>query len=243
MYLQRQAWGKRVFIIASILLVALWGLAAYAQDSTNQQSTDSTTAAQPVIPADSGASSGKDVAKAAPLPSTDTPPSRVAHVRPDTYMVGIGDVLGISVWKEPELSKAVAVRPDGMITLPLIGEIKAVGLTPVQLQGQITAELEKVMSDPVVEVIVDSVTSLSYNLMGNVGRPGYFPLTRPVTVLDAIALAGGFKDFAKTKKIYILRANPDGTQTKIHFNYKQVIKGQNMAQNILVQPHDVIVVP
>jgi len=239
MYLQRQAWGKRIFIMGAILLLGLWTLAAYAQDSA-APSSDSTTAAKPVIPSDSGA---KESAKTTALPATDTPPSRVSSVKPDTYIIGVGDGLGVSVWKEPELSKNVPVRPDGMITLPLVGEIKAAGLTPVQLQDQITAALSKVMSDPQVVVVVEAVNSLSFNIMGNVFKPGFYPLSRPITVLDAIALSGGFRDFAKQKKIYILRTAPDGTQQKIHFNYKQVIKGQKMSQNIMIEPHDTLVVP
>jgi len=243
MSLQRLALGKRTFIVAAIVLLGLWAVAGYAQDNSGQES-DSTTAAKPVIPADSSANSGaKESATATPLPPTNTPPSRVSAIKPDTYVIGVGDGLGINVWKEPELSKNVPVRPDGMITLPLVGEIKAAGLTPVQLQEQITASLAKVMSDPQVVVVVEAVNSLSFNIMGNVYKPGYYPLGRPITILDAIALSGGFRDFAKEKKIYILRTAPDGTQQKIHFNYKQVIKGQKMSQNIMVEPRDTIVVP
>jgi len=241
MSLQQHAWGKRTFIVAAIVLLGLWAVAGYAQDNSGStQEGDSTTAAKPVIPADAGA---KETAKATPLPATNTPASRVTSIKPDTYVIGVGDGLGINVWKEPELSKNVPVRPDGMITLPLVGEIKAAGLTPVQLQDQITAALAKVMSDPQVVVLVEGVNSLSFNIMGNVYKPGYYPLSRPITVLDAIALSGGFRDFAKQKKVYILRAAPDGTEQKIHFNYKQVIKGQKMSQNILVEPRDTIVVP
>ena len=153
------------------------------------------------------------------------------------------DALDINVWKEGELSKSVAVRPDGMITLPLVGELKAVGLTPTQLQEQLTASLSKVLSDPQVTVIVLAVNSLSFNIMGNVYKPGYYPLTRPLTILDAIGLSGGFRDFAKDKKIYILRTMADGSQKKLPFNYREVIKGKKMAQNILLQPNDVLVVP
>jgi len=246
MFSQQQGLGKRIFVVAVIMLLSLWTLAAYAQDQAGQQGADSSAAAKPVIPANSGdaADSGKDVAtKTTSLPPTNTPPSHVSDVKPDTYVIGVGDVLDVSVWKEPELSKACGVRPDGMITLPLIGEIKAVGLTPNQLQDQITASLGKVMSEPQVVVIVGSVNSLSFNIMGQVYKAGFYPLSRPLTVLDAIALSGGFRDFAKQKKIYILRTAPDGTEQKIHFNYKEVIKGKNMSQNILVEPRDTIVVP
>ncbi len=243
MHLQRQALGKRILVVAGIMLLGLWAVAGWAQDNSAQGS-DSTTASKPVIPADSGTGSTKDVAKATTLPSTDTPPSRVpTPVKLDTYVIGVGDGLGINVWKESDLSKNVPVRPVGMITLPLIGEIKAAGLTPVQLQEQITTALGRVMSDPQVVVLVEAVNSLSFNIMGNVLKPGYFPLSRPLTILDAIALSGGFRDFAKEKKIYILRADANGKEQKIYFNYKQVIKGQKMSQNIMVEPRDTIVVP
>ncbi len=196
--------------------------------------------AKPVLPANDG---GKNVATATALPTTDTPPSRVANIHPDNYVIGIGDILDINVWKEGELSKAVAVRPDGMITLPLIGEIKATGLTPVQLQDQIAGLLQKVMSEPQVTVIVTQVNSLTFNIMGQVIKPGYYPINRPITILDAVAMCGGFRDFAKQKKIYVLRTAPDGKQEKIKFNYKEVIKGKNMAQNIKLQAHDTLVVP
>lgn len=242
MYSQGQRVGSRAvlkLIVLMVLLVAALSL-AYAQEST-----DSTTDAKPVLPAsnETAKDSGKSVAKATALPTTDTPASRVGGVRPDTYIIGIDDVLAINVWKETELSRSVAVRPDGMITLPLVGEIKAVGLTPVQLQDQLVGALQKVMSDPQVTVIVTAVNSMSYNVMGQVAKPGFYPLTRPLTVLDAIALVGGFRDFAKQKKIYVLRIGPDGKQERLKFNYKEVIKGKNMAQNIQLQPHDTLVVP
>lgn len=243
MYREPKSWGKQILILAATVLLGL-GAAAYGQDSTGQRGADSTGAAKPVIPENSGESAAGKVAKTTPLPATDTPASRVPSVvHPDTYTIGVGDYLGINVWKEPELSQKVPVRPDGMITLPLIGEIKAAGLTPLQLQGEITTALDKVMSDPQVVVMVQSVNSLSYNVMGQVYKPGYYPLVRPITVLDAIALSGGFRDFAKQKKIYILRSMPDGTHKKIFFNYKQVIKGKKMTQNIMVQTGDTIVVP
>jgi polysaccharide biosynthesis/export protein len=240
MYSRRQVRVGQTFILALVVLLGIWTTTAMAQDSASQ-SDDSSNTAKPVLPS---SDSGKDEAKATPLPATDTPAPRVGKVPlPEGYVVGIGDVLDINVWKENELTKTVGVRPDGMITLPLVGEIKAVGLTPDQLQAQITDALQKVLSDPVVTVAVVAVNSLSYNVMGNIGKPGYYPLTHPVTILDAIALAGGFRDFAKQKKIYVLRTDAGGKQQKIFFNYKQVIKGQNMAQNILLKPNDTLVIP
>jgi polysaccharide export outer membrane protein len=230
-------------VYAFIVLVGVLSIGAVAQDAAAPASD--TAAAKPVLPS----SDSKAEAKATPLPTPDTPAPRVsnagpnANMLPDGYVIGIGDGLDISVWKEGDLSKQVGVRPDGMITLPLLGEIKVVGLTPNQLQEQLTAALSKVLSDPQVTVGVVSINSLSFNIMGNVLKPGYYPLNHPVTILDAIALSGGFRDFAKEKKIYILRPTPDGKDKKIYFNYKDVIRGRNMAQNILLEPRDTLVVP
>ncbi len=242
MYSLVQTVARRIFIVAFMTLLGVGTLAAYGQDASGQGTASDN--AKPALPASNNANdSGKNEAKATELPTTDAPSTRVAHVRLDTYIIGVGDVLDVNVWKEPELSHPVPVRPDGMITMPLIGEIKAVGLTPVQLQDQITSGLQKVMSEPQVTVMVSSVNSMSFNIMGQVNRPGYYPITRPITILDAIALSGGFRDFAKQTKVYVLRAAPDGTQERLKFNYKQVIKGRNMAQNIMLQPHDTLVIP
>lgn len=183
-----------------------------------------------------------DVAKAQPS-SPDTTPQRVTPAKPDSYVIGSEDVLSINVWKEQELSRQVPVRPDGMISLPLLGDVKATGLTPLQLQDQLTTDLKKYISDPQVTVIVTQVNSLSFNVVGEVLKPGYYPLTRRMTVLDAIAMAGGFRDFAKTKKIYVLRTEADGKQVRLPFNYKNVVKGKNSAQNIELEPRDTLVVP
>ena len=181
-------------------------------------------------------------AKPAPPPAADNP-AATTSIRPDSYIIGAEDVISVYVWKEPDMSKTVPVRPDGMISLPLVGEIKAAGYTPVQLQDVLAASMKKIISDPQVTVVVEKISSLSFNIVGEVGHPGYFPLTRRMTVLDAIAMAGGFKDFAKTKKIYVLRTAANGTQERLPFNYKDVIKGKNPQQNIELQPRDTIVVP
>ena len=238
MHSQREAIGSRA-ILTVVLLVLL---AAWAPTAWGQAADSSSNPAKPVIPANP-TETPKAVANAAQPPAPDAPLPRVANVRPDTYIIGADDVLSINVWKEPEMSKTVPVRPDGMISLPLLGEMKARGLTPVQLEDQIGDALKKFMSDPQVTVIVNQVNSLTFNIMGQVMKPGYFPITRPLTVLDAIALCGGFRDFAKQKKIYVLRKAPDGTEERLKFNYKEVIKGKNMAQNIQLQPHDTLVVP
>jgi len=191
-------------------------------------------------PSSSQASSSKPATTASPSPEL---PGSAPGVRPESYVIGAEDVINVFVWKEPDMSKTVPVRPDGMISLPLVGEVKAAGYTPVQLQGVLADSMKKYVSEPQVTVVVEKVASLNFNIVGEVNKPGYFPLTRRMTVLDAIALAGGFKDFAKTTKIYVLRTAANGSQERLPFNYKQVIKGQNPQQNIELQPRDTVVVP
>ena len=161
----------------------------------------------------------------------------------DTYVIGIDDVLAINVWKEPDVSRTVPVRSDGKISLPLAGEVQASGETPLQLEKLLATKLQSFISEPEVTVIVSEVKSQKFNILGMVSKPGSYPLSNSATVLDAIALAGGFRDFAKQKSIYILRQNADGGQSRLPFNYKDVIKGKNSGQNIKLQPRDTIVVP
>jgi polysaccharide biosynthesis/export protein len=159
------------------------------------------------------------------------------------YLIGSSDVLAITVWKEPEISKSVQVRPDGKISLPLVGELQAAGRTPLQLEQDIASKLKTYITNPDVNVIVQQINSEKFNILGRVARPGSFPLTGATTVLDAIAIAGGFQDFAKQKGVYILRQNPGGSQTRIPFNYKDVVKGKHPEQNIKLQSGDTVVVP
>ncbi len=161
----------------------------------------------------------------------------------DTYVIGPDDVLAINVWREPEISRTLPVRPDGSISLPLVGEIKASGQTPLELQAKITEELRAYLSNPQVTVIVQDVRSQRFNIVGEVVRPGSYTLARPMTVLDAIATAGGFAQWAKTSKIYVLRRNKDGSRLIIPFNYKDVIKGKKFYQDLELEPGDTIVVP
>ena len=161
----------------------------------------------------------------------------------DDYTIGPQDVLAINVWKEPEISRTVPVRPDGKISLPLVGDILASGRTPVQLKREIAERLKNYLSDPEVTVIVQSVNSRRFNVVGGVASPGTYDLTKRMTILDAIAQAGGPVDFAKLKKIYVLRLLENGERLRIPFNYKQVIKGNNFQQNIELEPGDTIVVP
>ncbi len=159
------------------------------------------------------------------------------------YTIGTEDVLAINVWKDPEISRVVPVRPDGMVSLPLIGDVQAKNLTPKQLQANIALALRSFLANPEVSVIVQEVRSQKFNVLGEVLKPGSYPLATPTTVLDALAVAGGFRDFAKVKKIYILRVNPDGSQQKSPFNYRDVVKGKSVEQNVVLQSHDTVIVP
>jgi polysaccharide biosynthesis/export protein len=169
------------------------------------------------------------------------PPSGKPH--DDTFVIGATDVLAVNVWKEPDISRSVPVRSDGKISLPLAGELQAAGLTPLKLEHDIASKLQNYIAEPEVTVIVQQINSQKFNVLGQVARPGSFALSSSSTVLDAIALAGGFRDFAKQKSIYVLRQNSDGTETRLPFNYKEVVKGKNSSQNVKLQPNDTIVVP
>lgn len=182
-------------------------------------------------------------AASTPAPVPPSGSSEMISKDPNEFVIGSEDVLAISVWKEPEISHAVAVRSDGKITLPLLGDVQAAGKTPKQLQVEIAQGLEPYIADPEVAVIVQTVNSKKYSILGQVPRAGSFSLGAPMTVLDAIAAAGGFQGFAKRKKVYILRVGPGGRVQRIPFNYPEVIKGEHPEQNIELQARDIIIVP
>jgi polysaccharide export outer membrane protein len=167
--------------------------------------------------------------------------ARKAH--DDTFVIGNDDVLMVNVWNEKEISRPVPVRSDGRISLPLVGEVQAAGRTPLKLEEEISAKLKSFIAEPEVTVIVQQINSQKFNILGMVNKPGSYMIVNSATILDAIALAGGFRDFAKQKNIYVLRQNPDGQQARLPFNYKDVVKGRNAEQNVKLQPRDTIVVP
>ncbi len=213
--------GSAVIGLACLLLTAqIW-----AQEQVASQS-----GAQSLLPADV-ASVVKSASTAATKPHDDG------------FVIGNGDVLAISVWKQPDLSRSLPVRSDGRISLPLIGEVNAAGQTPLKLEQEITTKFQPFLAEPEVTVIVEQINSEKFNILGKVAKPGSYSLVNPTTVLDAIAVAGGCRDFAKQKAIYILRRHVDGSETRLPFNYQDVIKGKNTAQNIQLQPHDTVVVP
>ncbi len=136
-------------------------------------------------------------------------PGAEAGTKPhdDTFVIGDDDVLSINVWKEPDVSRSIPVRSDGRISLPLAGEIQAAGRTPLALEHEIASKLQNYISEPEVTVMVTQINSRKFNVLGQVTKPGSYTLTNSLTVLDAIALCGGFRDFAKKKSIYVLRQN------------------------------------
>jgi polysaccharide export outer membrane protein len=158
------------------------------------------------------------------------------------YKIGPQDVLRIDVWKEPEISRTTPVRPDGRISLPLINDVQAAGLTAAQLAAVISDGLRKYITNPQVTVGVSEINSRRVYVTGEVTRPGAFPLLPNMTVLQALSSSGGFSQFAKLKSIYVLRTE-DGKQVKHPFNYKEVVSGKKPELNIQLQPGDVIVVP
>lgn len=176
--------------------------------------------------------------------SSETPPApSVSKPHDDSFVIGNDDHLAINVWKEPDFTRSIPVRSDGKISLPLVGEVQAAGRTPLQLEEEIANRLRNYITAPEVTVIVEQINSQKFNILGQVTKPGSYPLAIANTVLDAVAAAGGFRDFAKQKSIYILRQNAIGSETRIPFNYKDVIKGKNPGQNIKLEPRDTIVVP
>jgi polysaccharide export outer membrane protein len=159
------------------------------------------------------------------------------------FVIGNDDILAINVWKEPDLCRSIPVRSDGKISLPLVGEVLAAGRTPLQLEQDIAGKLQNFITAPEVTVMVEKINSENFNIVGQVTKPGSYALALAPTVMDAIATAGGFRDFAKQRGVYVLRQNPGGGETRIAFNYKDFIKGKNPGQNVRLQPRDTVVVP
>jgi len=215
---------KTLLQVVSVVLLVVAGV-AFAQNGQQSNSV-----------------ANHEVATNDPAPST-TPARIGGDSAGEEFVIGTGDVLAINVWKETEISRSVPVRSDGRISLPLVGELQASGKSPKQLEAEIKTKLKDFVSEPEVTVIVQEIKSQKFNVLGMVMKPGSFTLTKPLTVIDAIALAGGFRDFAKQKDIYVLRHGTDGKQLRLPFNYKDVVKGRNSSQNVELESNDTIVVP
>jgi polysaccharide export outer membrane protein len=206
---------------------------------TTQAPAAPATDAQPA--ADPGAASSAVPVQSAPTPVAPAPPAPAAGAAANTYIIGPSDVLTVTVWKEQTLSGSNLVRPDGMISLPLLGDVQASGFTPVQLADEITGKLKKFVQDPNVSVVVAQIHSKIVYLLGEVGKKGPIEMTPGMTMLEAIGSAGGLTDYANAKKIYILREE-GGKHLKIPVHYKEALKGDS-TQDLALKPGDTIVVP
>jgi polysaccharide export outer membrane protein len=192
--------------------------------------------AQSAAPPAATASPGPAATAAKPVVAGEVTP-------PPGYLIGPEDVLAVVFWREKDLSvDAIAVRPDGMITVPLINDIKAAGTTPDQLREQIQAAAGKYVTDPSVTVVVKTINSRKVFITGQVPKPGQYPLTAPTSVMQLIAMAGGVHEFADTKHILIMRSD-GGQQVAMQFNYDDVLNRKNLQQNIPLLPGDTVVVP
>ena len=176
-------------------------------------------------------------AKAAPAPALPA-----GMTPPPGYVIGPDDQLSVVYWREKDMSADVVVRPDGLISLPLLNDVQASGLTPEQLRASITKGATKFVEEPTVSVVVKAINSRRVFITGQVGKPGPYPLGAPTTVLQLITIAGGVAEYADKGKIIVLR-NENGKQTTFKFNYADVTKGKNLAQNIELKPGDTVVVP
>jgi polysaccharide biosynthesis/export protein len=161
---------------------------------------------------------------------------------PAGYVIGPDDVLSIVIWREKEMSSEVVVRPDGKISLPLVNELQAAGLTPDQLRAEVEKAASKWVKEPDATVIVKTINSRKVSILGNVGKAGTYPLTGDMTVLQLIAQAGGLQEYADAKGITVMRKQ-DGRDVTLKFNYKDVVKGKNLQQNVSLKPGDTVIVP
>jgi polysaccharide biosynthesis/export protein len=190
--------------------------------------------AEPQSDAAPAASNAARPAGAPAIPAGVTPPAG--------YVIGPDDQLGIIYWREKDMSADVVVRPDGLISLPLLNDIQASGLTPEQLRLAITQGASKFVEEPTVSVVVKLINSRKVFITGQVGKPGFYPINSPTTVLQLIATAGGVAEYADKGKISIVRRE-DGKDTSFRFNYEEVMKGKKLTQNIELKPGDTVVVP
>jgi polysaccharide biosynthesis/export protein len=192
-------------------------------------------------PADTAAARAAATAAAAakpPAPVVAAP----GVTMPAEYTIGADDVLSIIFWRDKELTADVTVRPDGKVSLPLLNDVQATGLTPSQLRDRIVEESKKYVEDPNVTVVVKQINSRKVFITGEVRKPGPVPLTGPTTVLQLLSISGGLADYAKPDKITIVRIE-NGKPVSFKFNYKEVIEGKKLAQNIELKPGDTVIVP
>jgi len=196
---------------------------------------------RPILP-ETSAPPAPDTAKPAmPVTPAQTAPEATKTVPAEGYVIGASDVIAVTVFKEPTLSGSLLVRPDGMISMPLLGDVKASGKTPLQLADEVAVKLKKYIQDPNVTVVLSQNNSKIVYLLGEVAKTGPIAMTPGMTLLQAIATGGGLTVYANSKKIYLLR-NTGGKQEKIPVQYKQALKGDG-SLNLTLNPGDTIVVP
>jgi len=195
-----------------------------------------------VVPAKAQGTTDSHQTAQSPVPAMPDDAVKKPATTDPNYVIGAQDVLDINVWKEPDVSRIVPVRPDGKISLPLLNDVQAAGLTPAQLATQLTENLKKYVTNPQVTVIVTVINSQRVYILGEVTRPGAFPLIPGMSVLQALSSAGGFTQFAKVKSIFVRRIE-NGKEAKYPFNYREVISGKRPEQDILLKAGDTIVVP
>jgi polysaccharide export outer membrane protein len=216
--------GRSNPIAATIAILMAGSVASFGQTQTPERKPNEPITQTPATPT--------------PGAAEKSPEGSAAAVDPNKYLIGPEDILFIKVWREPDFTLPAAVRPDGKITMPLIGDVQAGDQTPLQLTKTLTELLGKYLNNPDVSVLVSEVRSKRYYIDGEVLKPGPYLLVTPTTILEALSNAGGFRDFANTKKIRILRKG-----NVVHFNYRDVSKGKNLEQNIQVESGDHIIVP
>jgi polysaccharide biosynthesis/export protein len=232
------------FIVAGGLLILALGLTSVVGKAESgklpeqaQSAGQATPTAASGAKSDGPADKGKKTATSVPV--ADLPPSAYD---PSVYRIGVEDELQISVWHEAELSMPVQVRPDGMITLPLINDVPVVGMTTKELQTALTEKLSAFVNEPQVTVIVKGIKSRKVFLVGQVPKPGPYMLVGKKTVLQLILEAGGLSPFAKSGSIFIVR-KVNGKETRLKFNYKKAVSGKDEGEDVELFPGDMIVVP
>ena len=237
---------RSLVLVALFVLAPLASLAAQPSQPAPAPSAPSTQApakpSQPAAPAQPGAKPPAPKQSATTAKPSAPPPAVTGLTPPAGYVIGPEDVLAILFWRDKDMSVETSVRPDGMITVPLLNDVKAAGLTPEQLREQIEKAASQYVEDPSVTVAVRQINSRKVFVTGNVAKPGPYPLTSTTTVLQLIAVAGGLTEYADEKGISVMRI--DGGQTKtFKFNYKDVVRGKKLEQNIELKPGDTVVVP
>ncbi|HEY3383886.1 MAG TPA: polysaccharide biosynthesis/export family protein [Vicinamibacterales bacterium] len=241
-----------VLVIAAFVLAASSGpMAAQAQSTPPQTAPPVAPQVKPQVPAkqdpkkqDTRKPDPKKDAKTPAKPSVaPTPIVRAPVVPPPPgYVIGPDDILQVLYWREKDVSAEVIVRPDGMISLPLLNDVQAAGLTPEQLRDKVNEAAKKFFEDPNVTINIKQINSRKVFITGSVAKPGPYPLTAATSVLQLIAMAGGLTEFADQKNITIMRTE-NGRQLSFAFNYKDVTRRKNLKQNIELKPGDTVIVP